>query len=394
MEPDGQWLLQKEKLLEWLRLGLAFPAVLLAQTDLLETAWFPLFARYSIYAFALYSSITLYLVIRKGWNAKNIALATTCLDLFWVSLIVISTRGSQVSFLVYFLLPVITGGFCYGLKGAISVAFLEVGCYAAAGSAFFSQKSIPIEDLILGSGTLFALAAFFGLISDLTRKHNQELSLLYETATQARIQEERHTIARELHDRVLQVLASFTLRIEACRRHFFERPQQLAGELEWLEGAARSSIKEIRRVIAGRENEEVRGGKIAEMLGEEIAFLREEFGLNVIPDGEPEQLSLPPAVEREIYYVVREGLVNIARHAHATQLRVSLRQTEKELKGSLQDNGTGFDPGLKLTASGHGYGLANMEDRIRKLGGTLSIRTGAGKGTEVSFFVPLSPSYH
>jgi len=68
-------------------------------------------------------------------------------------------------------------------------------------------------------------------------------------------------------------------------------------------------------------------------------------------------------------------------------LTLLLEQTEGALKGSLRDDGLGFD----VTAKGDGlrYGLESMRDRIERLGGHLAIKTAHGKGTEISFVVPL-----
>jgi signal transduction histidine kinase len=84
---------------------------------------------------------------------------------------------------------------------------------------------------------------------------------------------------------------------------------------------------------------------------------------------------------------LREGLMNITRHSHASRADVALRQTENEIQGTLIDDGVGFD--INEASNGQGLGLTSMKERIRKLKGELDIKSSPGKGTIISFVLPL-----
>ena len=92
--------------------------------------------------------------------------------------------------------------------------------------------------------------------------------------------------------------------------------------------------------------------------------------------------------EREILNIVREALSNCARHANATRAVVSIRMRETRIRVSIHDNGIGFST---TVGRPQGYGLANMETRAKRLGGTLRIQSKTGEGTQVIAEFSLEP---
>lgn len=387
MTPEEQWLLKKEKLLAWLRVGFALAAILVIQLNPARVARFPIVSHLSLYSFFLYSLLVLYLVTHEISGSRKIGLATTWLDLLWISVIVFSTGGSRTPFFVYYFFPVITASSRYGVKGSLAVALVGVTLYGLMRFSPFWTRPIDIDTYIIRSVYLLVVAYIFGFISDFENKQNQRLFALSKTVGEVAVQDERRRIGRELHDRLLQTLASLILRLEACRKHLIHEPQELAQELQLMEEATRTSMEEIRGFLAGKSDHAFAPGTLVERLQEELKFLRDQLGLRAVLQSEPEELNLPQRVEQEVYYILREGLMNIARHSQASELTLSLRQTERALKGSLEDNGVGFD--AARDGDGRGYGLQGMRERIEKLEGHFSLKTSPGRGTEISFAVPL-----
>jgi len=163
---------------------------------------------------------------------------------------------------------------------------------------------------------------------------------------------------------------------------------ELDRELRDIEELTRSSMNEIRQFLAGKDTQPLVHGTLKERLRDELQFLRDGLGVRAILETEPEDLDLPLEVEREVYYVLREGLTNITRHSHATRVEIHLRQREKALEGTLVDDGVG----MSLTTNGdaHGVGLKSMKERIEKLGGELEIKSSPGQGTKISFSITLT----
>ncbi len=388
MTPEDQWLLQKEKVLAWLRLGFSVAAILVIQLNPERVARFPFLSHVSLVSFLLYSVLILYLTRTEKADFRKIGLITTCLDLFWVSLIVFSTGGSRTPFFVYYLFPVITASSRYGIKAGLFVALIGVVLYGIIRFFPLWENPLGIDTFIIRSIYMLVLAYIFGFLSEFEKKQNQRLMTLYRTAGEAATQEERRRIARELHDRLLQVLAGLALRLEACRRYLIASPQELGRELEMMEEATRHSIEDIRQFLRGKDTATLEAGALLEKLRDEMRFLRDGLGLRMVLESEPEELSLSPELEREIYFVVREGLLNIARHAHASKAQILLKQSEREIQGTVEDDGIGFN--LDRARDGDGFGLVTMEERINRLGGKLSIESSPGKGTRINFSLPLA----
>lgn len=387
MTLEDQWLQQKEKTLAWLRVGFSVAAILVIQLNPERVARFPILSYTFLYSFLLYSLLILYLTRREKADSRKIGLVTTCLDLVWISAMVFSTGGSRTPFFVYYLFPVITASSRYGTKGGLLVALVGVALYGFVRYLRLSDRPLGIDIFIIRSIYLFVLAYIFGFLSEFEKKQNEKLMALYKTAGAAATQEERRRIARELHDRLLQVLASLALRLETCRRHLIETPKELSRELELMEDATRSTMEEIRRFLAGKDSQDFAPGTLIERLKEEMRFLRDGLGLQVVLESEPDDLNLPAPVEEEIFYVLREGLRNVTRHAHASKAEILLQETGAEIRGLLKDDGVGFD--ASAARNGDGFGLISMEERIKKLGGELSVETSPGRGTRISFRAPL-----
>jgi signal transduction histidine kinase len=146
-------------------------------------------------------------------------------------------------------------------------------------------------------------------------------------------------------------------------------------------------MKVIREFLAGKDIKSFPTGMLLEKLRDDLKFLRDGLGLRVVLEIVPQELNLREAVEQDLYLVLREGLMNIARHSHASRADVTLTQTDSEIRGSLSDDGVGFEPIEKW--SGEGVGLSSMKERIEKLGGELTIQSSPGGGARISFVLPL-----
>jgi signal transduction histidine kinase len=386
MNPQDQWLLQKEKTLAWLRFGFSAAAILVVQLNPERIAQFPLLSRAALISFSLYSLLLLFLLRLKAIHVAGLALTTTCLDLLWVSLIVFSTGPSPTPFFVYYFFPVVTSSSRYGVKGGLSAAALGIALYGLIRFSSLSSQPIAIDILVIRSIYLFVLAYIFGFLSEFEQNQNHKLMALYKTAGEAATQEERRRIARELHDRLLQVLATLSLRLEACRKHLTMAPEELSRELQMMEKMTVNSIADIRKFLSGKDVPSLVPGTLVESLKDEMKFLRDGLGIRMILESEPEELNLSPELEQELYYVLRESLINIARHSHASRAVVLLKETEDQISGSVEDDGIGFEL-AHVTGNGR-LGLGTMEERINRLGGKLDIQTSPGKGTKISFTTP------
>ncbi|MDH5741585.1 MAG: sensor histidine kinase [Nitrospira sp.] len=217
-----------------------------------------------------------------------------------------------------------------------------------------------------------------------------ELTMAY-NATERRLHtllEERTRIGRDLHDCVLQAIYAIGLNIETSQR---SRKRQTAESKESDQraiGQINRLIHDIREMIR-----ELDSGTVPEFdLSSELNALRtnyEQAGLHIKLDLQRTALEvLTNEEEREILNIAREALSNCARHAHASRATISLRMRETRIRVTIQDDGIGFSMAV---GQPRGYGLANMEARAKKLGGSLHIHSNNGGGTQVTAEFSLEP---
>lgn len=217
-------------------------------------------------------------------------------------------------------------------------------------------------------------------------KRNSRTGLQSAVAAAA-IQEERRRISRELHDRVLQLLTTIQLRSELCLNELISKPEQLERELKTIAEAAHKAATEIRSLLLEKQVVHLAAGSLERRLKDEMEIFRARTGLKLEFECAIDAHDLPYEVEQELYFALREGIINAIRHSRASELNLSLTQNQTTCCVDLRDNGVGFDK--SSVVGGGGFGLKGMRERIEKVGGHLAIETAPGKGTCISIEVPL-----
>ena len=190
--------------------------------------------------------------------------------------------------------------------------------------------------------------------------------------------EERRRLARDLHDGLAQDLLYIAMQARALvERH--PETESLRGLLS----ASERALDESRGAIGSLTYpiDEPFGSVLGSCVREVATRAGAEASVRV--DGEPE----PSAAVREaVLRIAREATCNAARHGRASHVLVTL-QAGDPLRLTVTDDGIGFDAEAALR-DGHGFGLESMQERARTVGGTLSIWSGPGEGTEISATLP------
>lgn len=207
------------------------------------------------------------------------------------------------------------------------------------------------------------LAVFAGAVGE-TRRLQRALA-------QSAVVDERHRIARELHDGVSQDLAYIVQQL----RRLAEAEHRPSG-IDVLVRAAERALDESRHAVAALSRATDR--PLAEALASAAREAGEREGSVVFTDL-AEDVTVPPRAQQELLRVVREAVINAARHGRARSIRVRLR-ADPHLSIAIVDDGRGFDP--SASRDGH-YGLESMRARVRSIGGELSITSSPERGTEV-----------
>ena len=208
--------------------------------------------------------------------------------------------------------------------------------------------------------------------------------------SQQAVTEERQRISRELHDRVLQLLSGARLRAESSRHQLLNNRHALEHELRTIEENIDKAIIEIRNLLTENQNpEELQVGSLERRLKQELEIFRARTGFKLDFRCAVGAHNLPPVIERELYFSLREGILNAVRHSRASELHLTLTTTPEGCEARLRDNGVGFEPTSRDNSS-H-YGLRGMKERIQKIGGNISVDTFPGKGTDIKITVPFHP---
>jgi signal transduction histidine kinase len=200
-------------------------------------------------------------------------------------------------------------------------------------------------------------------------------------------EEERSRIARELHDDVCHRIALLATELQFAAESSPESSPQLsekAGEVfrrlkELSEDVHDLSHRLHPRSLARLGLSEAIG-KLCRSIGErrriELAFEQRDM-----PDSIPDEAALC------LYRVAQESLRNVAKHSRAQSAEVELRGGEGEVCLTITDSGSGYDP--DQVQEQNGLGMISMRERLRALGGRLSVHSAPGEGTRVEAVVPI-----
>lgn len=216
----------------------------------------------------------------------------------------------------------------------------------------------------------------------------ENAALQEEVARQAResgVAEERARLAREIHDTIAQGLAGVVAQLEAARQPGADsdRHLQIAHQL------ARESLGEARRSVQALRPEALVGPRFSDALARLAKQWSEMHDVPVEYAATGAPRSLPPDVEVALFRVAQEALANIAKHARASAVTVSLAYLDDAVALDVRDDGVGFEVAAPPTSPG-GYGIGVMHERIDRLGGYFEIESQTGEGTTVSAVVPAS----
>jgi signal transduction histidine kinase len=199
-------------------------------------------------------------------------------------------------------------------------------------------------------------------------------------------EQERRSLARELHDEVGQALTAVKMDIGiALRTEVEPRVRTALEEARDLSENALRSVRDMSQLLHPSALDDF--GLPATL----TTYLRTFSHRTSIRAQLAETLEtrLAPEIEVAVYRIVQEALSNVARHSGATACTVSLNSGRGVLRLVIEDNGRGIGPVATRLTSGRGLGLIGMRERAQALGGTFTIRERDGGGTIVAVTLPL-----
>ena len=206
---------------------------------------------------------------------------------------------------------------------------------------------------------------------------------LYERSRELSILSERNRLALELHDAVSQKLFSVVLTAEAAATLLERDRTATRAQIDRVGELAREALDELRSLIDELRPADLERDGLAGTLRKHVDVLRPmhaaELELELIAEpasaGDPER-------DHELLRIAQEAIQNALRHASARRVRVRLAERGEAIELEIADDGIGFDPSAPQLRARR-LGLTSMEERARRLGGELEIRSQPGRGTTV-----------
>ena len=218
----------------------------------------------------------------------------------------------------------------------------------------------------------------------LERKANQS-ALLGKLITAQ--EEERKTIANDLHDDTIQVLAAALVQLDHIAA---SAPEQQPDLLRKLRSTLRSTMESARKLMFDLRPPVLDAEGLVAALQQQLDLLWAEAGVSVQLVCELEE-RLDPTTETVLFRSLQEALRNVRKHAGAANVRLELRrEAEDQVVAVLSDDGVGFDVAEllpKALAGGH-LGLHALLERIDLAGGKVELRSHPGEGTRLRLSVP------
>lgn len=222
-------------------------------------------------------------------------------------------------------------------------------------------------------------------------RRNQELSLLNARVISAQ-EEERKRIARELHDDTSQSLAALVVALETAAIAPFRSSDDVVKRIQGMKGLAVHAMDEIHNLVYDLRPSLLDDlGLIPAIEWYADTRLR-SAGVKVRVEVGGDERRLEQQIETAMFRVVQEAITNIAKHANAQNVAISLEFGESSVAVAVEDDGDGFDVRQITVAAGpdDGFGLLGMRERISLLGGELLIRSELAGGTTIGIMVPVN----
>jgi two-component system, NarL family, sensor histidine kinase DevS len=191
----------------------------------------------------------------------------------------------------------------------------------------------------------------------------------------------------DLHDGIIQSVYAVGLILEYIRLQIHDNPDQAVERLEQAITGLNEVIGDLRSYILDLQPSRIS----VDDLGEALEQLRREFRANTLVDveliTEDKVLNVIPRPKaKALFHIAQEALANVAKHARATQVMMSVRSLGKDVSLQVIDNGVGFVIGKEQNVLGHG--LSNMAERARNIGGKLEVASHPGEGTTITVRLP------
>ncbi|MCO1616123.1 sensor histidine kinase [Micromonospora sp. CPM1] len=301
------------------------------------------------------------------------------------------------------------------LKGRWRYAGVAATAMIQAASSTGGLSGATVNEwLVLSLVTIVLAGAFFRFAElDDRRSHRQKRALaeLHEAngkleaalaenaglhaqllvqAREAGVQDERQRMAREIHDTLAQGLAGILTQLQAAERTA-DRDEAWRRHVGNAKNLARDSLTEARRTVHAVQPEVLAEARLPEAISDVTRRWSQVHRIDAVLTTTGDPRPMHADVEVTLLRAAQEALANVAKHARASRVGLTLSYMEDLVTLDVRDDGVGFEPGARRADGAGGFGLTGMRQRVQRLAGRLEIESEPGGGTAISATVPAIP---
>jgi PAS domain S-box-containing protein len=274
-----------------------------------------------------------------------------------------------------------------GATGSVAAMVTVLGVRSAVASPIFVAQRLwgamvaaATEPGPLPTDTESRMARFTELLATaISSAEGREALRVSRARIVAASDDARRRIERDLHDGAQQRLIGLGLDLQTARLRIPEELVEAHSSLERIGGDLEAVLEEIRELSRGLHPGLLSQGGLAPSVRALARRSPLPIELDVDIRERPSE-----SIETAVYYVLSEALVNVVKHAHATEVSIELKTSEDGVRATVADDGVG---GAEPSS---GSGLVGLIDRIEALGGRLALDSAPGRGTRISIELPLT----
>ncbi len=233
------------------------------------------------------------------------------------------------------------------------------------------------------------------LLTDVTEQKRAHAQILEQQRSLAMLRE-REQLARELHDNLGQVFAFVNVQGQTIHRLLGRGEVSTADEyVRRLLDVAREADVDIRESIMGLRATSSEH-ELLPSLTQYLAKYERNYGIHTLLEGSEAFVNgvFEPLVEAQLLRILQEALTNVRKHADARNVRIAFALEDGRARITVDDDGRGFDPEASYAEMDEHVGLRVMRERAEEVGGSLSLQSAAGQGTELVVHVPVKGTNH
>jgi signal transduction histidine kinase/ligand-binding sensor domain-containing protein len=204
------------------------------------------------------------------------------------------------------------------------------------------------------------------------------------------VSQERARVTREIHDSLLQGFAGVVYQLEAASRQFESDPVLSKQKLDRALDGADQSLREARQMLLDMRLPVLDDRTLPEALAEVGEHAVEDLPTSFQLKTKGLVVPLPYAAQAAMFLIGREAILNAVNHAGALRIAVHLHYADKQVRLTVEDDGSGFDPAAGSAKEGH-FGLRSMGERAKQVAADFRVDTAPGKGTTVVVTLARKP---